>query len=421
MAATVTNQNALLKKTYKNPKKLITPFYQGSPAFGMVPKVPVSGLDLNYPVKFAHNNSGGLTFNKSYNKSKTNASQFVQFSLKYDKYFSAFAVDDYHMESARNMEGGFVKPLVNELEDSKQVMFEKRWADFWRDGWGELSRIPSEGIDTVNKTITFSLSSEMKRVQVGMKLVVKATAGGAVKGDAMTVTKKNGRTRKVTVDALSAGIAENDYIFQEDDHIVSSTPPYMIGMAGICPTATDFAAEVTRFGVDRSSHRERLAGVYLGKKATDKSYESFLLEALTNLDTEGSQIDFLYLSTSDFNKFVDELGSKTEYNKGTMRVRVAPGAVVGYKYLEIHGEGSTGSVKLFADSWCPVGKFWGWKHGNITMGYLGDQGVIKLWNTDGRIIREIEGENQVGGAFKSYLTMKVEKPIHTCMGEFAQA
>lgn len=329
-----------LKELY--PKGLSEILYKKCPLWGWLPKKKDffgSQWDL---APFIGGTMGSNSFDVALGN-KTNVTT-KKFAITRAKTFAVASVDAETMAATANDRGAFAKALQTQTRGALYTVTRAMAHQIYGNGGGARGR-GDAAFAIGGTTITLADARDAVHFEIGLVLQSASTDGtsGAVNAGEVTVTAVDTDAGDIEVDAVLnvaiPAIANNDYFFRKGDFGNSIT-----GLLGWLPTTTPTAGD-SHFGVDRSVHPTRLAGVRYN--AGGKLIEEAVFLATSKQATMGGGEGecALFMNNEKYTELLNSMHSKTYIDIKTE----VPG--IGYKALQFAG--SNGTIPVISDPNCP--------------------------------------------------------------------
>lgn len=303
--------NAMLKTYYKK-NGLQNTLLRADPFLKQIKFERVEGKQQNFAALF----STGGACSANFLVSKRNAAETAQakeFQVTPGQLFSSCTFTPKEVLASKTLGGAYVKVAGTKMFASG-VSFRNTLAlALYGTGHGEIFvttkqitlaqgdkneiELPNYAIAPldINSTVEFKSSksatanlAEVKVVKIGKgKITVSADAAATIPSG--------------SVICLS-GCTDSD-----------GNPLLPVGLAGWLPT-DNISTNDSFFGVNRSVARERLAGVYVAGKSSEKKYE-VIENAILALRRMGSLCDKIVMNDEDFLALSREIEAKTTFQK----------------------------------------------------------------------------------------------------------
>lgn len=346
----LTAMDAVLKQHYHSDaiKNLV---YKKNPFLAMIPKMTsFGGKNLPLPLRYSDPQNRSATFDHARRAaaggpSVRGASAFEDFILTRVKNYGTAELDRETVLAAKSDIDTFVRQAANEIDGLLRSLSNDLAFDLFRDGTGLKGVISGTPSTTV---ITLATASDARNFEKGMRLVVSATAGGALRSATATClvegVDRQGGT--ITVDvadpATTLSWASGDFVYVYGDAPAGSANKKISGLSAWLPSAAPSATAF--FGVNRTQDATRLGGVRYDGAA--ETIEEALIGAHMELAIEGGDPDVVFMNHSNTAELIKQLGSKKEYAE----VSVAGVGFTGIKVMTTEGE-----LLVMSDRNCPVG------------------------------------------------------------------
>lgn len=338
---TVAKADYIVKTVYMNPVKL-NMAQRGRPCFNRMKKVPkLYGKQTEVPIKWANTQGISNTFaNAQANVSEhtgsrwriTRKNKFGYYTLNYDVILAT-----------KNDEGAFVKEVRFAMDSLIDEMGKCFSIDLLGNGSGTLGQVGS----VAGTDITLKTKDHAFRYAKNMVLVFwSAESGGSQRTTPSTskVTKVNKNTGVVTVDAISAGVTGDDWIFRDGDRGLAAN-----GFGAWIPTSDPSATLFNN--VDRTEDITALSGFRLAGTAVD--IDEGLMELCAMIRREmgpGTPDDYsIYCSPMNFVNLSIKLGQQAVRDPGG-------NGIWGYQYLSMATP--LGTIKIVEDPTFPSDKIY---------------------------------------------------------------
>ncbi len=317
--------------------------YKDNPFLAMVPKMEdFGGKNLPIPIIYGNPQRRSATFATA--QANTSSSLLKDFTLTRAHDYSFAAIDNETLEASKGNANAFMEAATTEIDGAIHSATRSLAVALYGNGSGSIGQANA----TVSGTsLQLKNAEDVTNFEVGMELVFStADGGGSVKAGSVTVTNINRDSGLLTVDALTAiasgaGIAANDYIFQEGDYDLK-----IKGLSAWVPAAAPSATPF--FGVDRSVDATRLGGIRYDGSALP--IEEALISAASRAAREGARPDTCFMNYSQFANLEKALGSKVQY------VDLKVNADIGFRGMQINGP--RGLIKIVPDQNCQSSVAW---------------------------------------------------------------
>lgn len=344
-AANPTNVPLILKDLWLD--EVEDYLYEDRPFFAMIKKdTSWSGDKLKVTAKYTNGTSTSSRFGSA--KKNKRVAKYAQMEVETADLFSLWSVDNKLITLSRDQKGSLVRYL-DEATTAAMESFRRRTAwQLWGNGGGAAAKI----LTISGATAALVNPHSIRNFDIG-DVCEFATddgrAGAGVLDQVRTVTSIDEDDGILTFDAALTsitGLANGDYIFQEDDygsddHVIKGVPAY------VCLQTPGTGSEpVSIWGMDRSVFTTRLGGHRMTPSANLIVVEA-VKEALTKAFRRSIDTTHIWCSPEIFNEVemsIDSSVRRTEQKIGK----------VGFEGLAFTSQ--TGkTVSLYADADIPLG------------------------------------------------------------------
>lgn len=336
----------------------------------------------NYPLPVTYGQGQGRSATFSDAQGNATATKYESYDLTPTANYQVIRMNGRLLRSIVNDKQSFVQGVKEYMDEGLNNLSNNIESDLFRDGTGVIGQI-SSGYTTTS--ITLADPGQAVNFEVGMSLDFSATTTGSLSNSAaLTVSAVNLDTGIVTLSAApsSVSVGASDYIFAEGDGQEGGTSKKkLVGLAGWLPTTAPTSGD-SFFGVDRSSHVTRLAGVRFD--GSGMAIREAIKQGLYRHAQTGKGVPKVALmSPLTFGALDEELGSQVQRNQGGQ-------AVDGFSGLSIIG--AKGPVKCMAAPYCPDGLVYVLDPATWCLYYNGEAPVFII-KDDGLRIRAIYNED----------------------------
>ena len=358
----LTALDSALKQFYRDArvKDLV---YKKNPFLAMVPKRnDFVGKNLPVPLRYGDPQNRSALFGyaqRSTGPSTTDASKFEDFLITRAKNYGFAFLDAETVEAAQSNMGSFVREATNEINGTLNNITRDLALDIFRDGTGVRGVISAFAAHSGGETrITLTSSYDARNFEVGQYLWAATSSTAAVKSASTFVPKvtridTQGGYIWVDADVDNTGVytggtdwAAADSLFVAGDAPNGASTRYKIrGLSAWLPSAAPTSGD-SFYGVDRSVHPSRLAGVrYNGSADT---IEEALLSAHVDVSQEGGSPDLAIMNPFHVKQLLKEIGTSVQRGQ-----RDAYDAKVGFTTVKVLT--TEGEIDVVSDHNCPVG------------------------------------------------------------------
>ena len=384
---------AMLKVYYKK-EGVQNLLFRNSPLLKKINKERVEGKEQRFAAMYSRGGAAGGDFTAAKNQAATVA-QSAEFCVTPGQLFSVYSMNAKEVAASRTNAGAYMRVGGAKMFAASESFRKTLAAALYGSGYGELCAAPSgwtfsTGVDA---TITLPEDAIMK-IDVGSKLVVKATKVTAETSATNTLTVKAINGTSVTVTPAGDGDPSEGYIVCLAGSMSGNSPLLPVGLDGWLPVykkrdTTYFPGFIDDlfFGVDRSVNPDRLAGAFYdatsaATSATQKKSYA-VTQLIKKLRRQGSLCDMIVMNDTDFLDFAQEIETSNTYFTQTS-TKAKKEATIGFS--DISAAFSTNYVEnIIDDPYCVKGRF-----------YVLSSDAVEFWsytNVDKALNDGIEGNN----------------------------
>ena len=385
MSADLTSLANAIKECY--PKaRFLNPIYKDAPFLARVPKEEkFFGNKVVVPVRYGISQGVSATFANAKTLSLATSSLIERFELVRKKKYGFAVIDHETIKATSADEGAFVRALTEEI-DSMLLALKRRLAwDLYRNGHGRVGTVGSLS----GSTITLANTEDVVGWEKGMVIQASTSEDTGIlhnSGATLTVSAVNRATGVITfsagVTATISAVTTSDSLFAYGDRNNAASPSqYCIaGLKSWIPQSAPATTD-SFLNVNRSSDPTRLAGQRVDGSSVP--IEEALIDGAVQVGREAGALTDYFVSFNNWAKLEKALGARARYTEES----ISGTAGVGFKALEVSGPG--GTIKVFADAYCPADTAFGldldsWKL--RTMGpmisVLEEDGLMMLRQSD---------------------------------------
>ena len=383
---------AMLKVYYKK-EGIENLLFRNSPLLKKIKKERVEGKEQRFAAMYSRGGAAGGDFTAAKNQAATVA-QTAEFCVTPGQLFSVYSMNAKEVAASKSNAGAYMRVGGAKMFAASESFRKTLAAALYGTGYGEICAVPTGGWTLTSGTdFTATLPEDaIMKIDVGSKLVVKATISTAETSakNTLTVKKING-TSVVVTPASTANAAAGDIVCLAGS-MSGSSPLLPVGLGAWLPVIkkrkssesgwTDYIA-TSFFGVDRSVNAERLAGAFYDATGASETKSSALTNLIKQLRRQGSLCDMIVMNDTDFLDFANEIQSTNTYFTATS-TKEAKKASVGFS--EISAAFSTNYIEnCIDDPYCPKGRF-----------YVLSSDAVEFWgytNAEKVINDGVEGNN----------------------------
>lgn len=258
------------------------------------------------------------------------------------KDYSIASIDNETLEASKGNANAFMEAATTEIDGAMQSITRSLAIALYGSGSGSIGQCNASVSST---SLQLKNPNDVTNFEVGMELVFStADGGGSLKSGSVTVNGIDRDTGELTVDALTAidsgaGVAANDFIFQEGDY-----DEKISGLRAWVPNSAPSSSPF--FSVDRTADVTRLGGIRFD--GSSMPIEEALISAASRAAREGAKPSHCFMNYVDFANLEKALGSKVQY------VDLKVKADIGFRGILVNGP--RGPINVVPDQNCPSGR-----------------------------------------------------------------
>lgn len=354
---TLDTMESALKILFK-PGRVKDLTYKKRPLLGVLPKRnDFFGKSMQVPLRYGDPQNRSAQFGYGQRRvladTTTDSSDFEDFMVTRAKNYGFAYLDGETVEAAGADIGTFVRQAANEIEGTLNGIANDLARDLYRGGTGLKGRIGSIAVVGGNSVITLLDATTVRMFEIGERLWAATTETGAVRSATADVppiraVDVSSGTITVTGDvtAFASAWAANDYLFAAGDAPNGASLRRKVRgldawLPAVAPTGGD-----NFFGVDRSVHPTRLAGIrYDG---TGETVAEALLSCHMEVAQEGGDPNVYVMNHYHAKQLLKEMEGTVERSE-----MASPDAKIGFKTFKVMT--TEGDVDVLVDRNCPVG------------------------------------------------------------------
>lgn len=360
MSYTATDHDAVLKDWYTDERIQDLSAYH-NPFFGMVKKEMQGGRKYVQPIDIQLPGGGSA----SYAKSRTNQTKSLweAFELTRVTQYQLATVGNHVIRATQNDRAAFL-PAFKEFDRAFRACGDKIARQMFRTTGGSIGRI-STSTTLAGADIVLTDPADAFNFYVGQLLTSDTVDGGGTEtdsGDTLAVTAVDVENGIITVaeniDTVS-GIAHGDYLFTDGDYGAC-----MAGLASWLPV--DRSVLSTPFyGVTRSTHEDKLGGIYLDASAMQ--IDEAIIKLVAKVHKHGGMVDRVLGNPETLSDLQLLWNGKRQMTD--VEARVSP--VVGYPGFKVNVPGG-GAVEFYSDRNCPSNRLYALQMDTWTLYHAGE-------------------------------------------------
>jgi hypothetical protein len=344
VASTATIQNIL--KTLYTQTSIPELAFAKSELLGLMKKrTDFEGLNLQISNRFSGTGGGSADFATA--QANISGAKYGKFLLTHKTDYSLLRITTLAARQSKSDKGALVRAIKEEGDAAFYTIGRSMSRTVWGNGGGARGVIGA----VAGAVITLSNAEDIVNFEVGMSVSTSVgdgtDANPELAANAQVITAIDEDAGTITAAAnWHADFAVNNYLFREGDHGNMAT-----GVDGWIPATAPTAGD-NFFGMDRSVHPTRQAGIRYTALAADTPAEA-LIKATGRAKRSNARPDHCFVHPTVFTALVNDLGAKVQYERlqGTgMDGKPAP---FGFKALVLHSAAG-GELKVLSDADCPL-------------------------------------------------------------------
>ena len=383
---------AMLKVYYKK-EGIQNLLFRNSPLLKKMNKERVEGKEQRFAAMYSRGGAAGGDFTAAKTQAATVA-QTAEFVVTPGQLFSVYTMNAKEIAASRSNAGAYMRVGGAKMFAASESFRKTLAAALYGSGYGEICAVPGAWTLTASTDATVTLPEDaVMKIDVGSKLVVKATASTAETSAKNTLTVKAINGTSVTVTPASTANAAAGDIVCLAGSMSGNSPLLPVGLDGWLPvkakrtgdTWTSFIDDLF-FGVDRSVNPDRLAGAFVdatGATGDAQKKSHTVTTLIKKLRRQGSLCDMIVMNDDDFLEFAREIETSNTYFTQTS-TKEKKNATIGFS--DISAAFSTNYVEnIIDDPYCVKGRF-----------YVLSSDAVEFWgytNVDKALNDGVEGNN----------------------------
>lgn len=309
----VTSEAGILAmlKTYYAKDGLQNLLYRNDPLLKSLKTQRIEGKQANFSALYSRGGAVSANFLTAKALATQNA-QAKEFQVTPGQLFSCCVFNNKELLASKTLRGAYINVASAKFFASSESFRKTMAVALYGTGHGELFTTSASITLTADdqNNITFPQYAIMG-IDIGSKLEVKATAA-ATSTATLIVNSINGTTVNCTSNtAVTAASGSVVCIAGCTDSNGNGLLP--VGLAGWLPSGT-VATTDSFFGVNRSTARDRLAGVVTTATSGEAKYKT-IERAILALRRQGSLCDKIVMNDEDYLALSQEIDAKTYFTK----------------------------------------------------------------------------------------------------------
>lgn len=285
-------------------------------------KYDAGGYQWRLPVATSTNVRVGANFAAAQSTNSNAKNQ--AFLVTYSQIYAVASWSGPVLQQSMGDKNAFESVLTQEMDLAIAALNNKIATQVYRSGTGSITQLnPAANVSASNSggtqyPLQLLNSYDVLMFEVGDLIVFSAADGSALRTGAVTVTGidlSNGNLlASTTWSTAVTGLAVTDFVYRcAGDASNGSTAQVMAGFLAWCPpSATSITSGDSFFGVNRSTYKSKLAGLYYDNTALQDSIAEALVNACSLLQAAGARdkFDTIILHPQEMKKLVNDTSSK---------------------------------------------------------------------------------------------------------------
>ena len=300
-------------KTYYAKEGLQNLLYRNDPLLKEIKKERVEGKQANFSALYSR--GGAVSANFLTAKSlATQSAQAKEFQVTPGQMFSCCVFNNKELLASKSLRGAYINVASAKFFANAESFRKTMAVALYGTGHGELFTTSASITLTADdqNNITFPQYAIMG-IDIGSQLEVKATTAATSVTATLTVNSINGTTVNCTSDtAATAASGSVVCIAGCTDSNGNGLLP--VGLAGWIPSGSVSSSD-SFFGVNRSTARDRLAGVVTTPATSGEAKYKTIERAIMALRRQGSLCDKIVMNDEDYLALAQEIDAKTYFTK----------------------------------------------------------------------------------------------------------
>ena len=302
---------AMLKVYYKK-EGIQNLLFRNSPLLKKMNKERVEGKEQRFAAMYSRGGAAGGDFTAAKTQAATVA-QTAEFCVTPGQLFSVYTMNAKEVAASRSNAGAYMRVGGAKMFAASESFRKTLAAALYGSGYGEICAVPTGGWSftaSTDATITLPEDAVMK-IDVGSKLVIKATVSTAETSATNTLVVKAINGTSVTVTPTGSGDPSAGEIVCLAGSMSGNSPLLPVGLDGWLPVykkrdTTYFPGFIDDlfFGVDRSVNPDRLAGAFYdatgAASAATQAKSYAVTQLIKKLRRQGSLCDMSDINDDDF-------------------------------------------------------------------------------------------------------------------------
>lgn len=370
--------NYMLKELYSD-RKVFELTYKKHPLLAMLTKFEKFGGKYR-PIPVVWNRPSGRS--QDFTKSRTNRqpTEGIEFMLTRKRDYANILMDNEAIEAAADDPMSFLRAKTLEINGMLEKLSRSLAISLYGDGSGVRATV-SSGQNVALTVVTLEDPNDIVFFDVNDKINLVNPATNTLRdgGAGLTIDEIDEDAGTFTLDAALntiAGAAASDLICIDGDFgaMVSGLQAWLPGSA---------VTNVPFYGVDRTVHKRKLAGVSIN--GVNGTYEEVLKDLISRMNRVEAEVDVVLVNDAVFTAL-----DKSQEVK-VMRTDPGKSAVANIGISGLWVNSKRGPVEVIPDVLCPADKMFALQKNTWELASLGR--APRIFDTDGlTMLRAVDSD-----------------------------
>lgn len=367
--------NYMLKELYSD-RKVFELTYKKHPLLAMLTKFEKFGGKYR-PIPVVWNRPSGRSQDFTKSRANRQPTEGVEFMLTRKRDYANILMDNEAIEAAVDDPMSFLRAKTLEINGMLEKLSRSLAISLYGDGSGIRAQV-STGQNVALTVVTLEDPNDIVFFDVNDTINLVSAAGALRVGDA-TIDEIDEDAGSFTLDAALntiAGATAGDSICIDGDFgaMVSGLQAWLPGSA---------VTNVPFYGIDRTVHKRKLAGVSLN--GVDGSYEEVLKDLISRMNRVEAEVDVVLVNDAVFTAIDKSQESKV------MRTDPGKSAVANIGISGLWVNSKRGPVEVIPDVLCPADKMFALQKNTWELASLGR--APRIFDTDGlTMLRAVDSD-----------------------------
>jgi len=340
----LTAMSAALKEYYHG-QKVTDLTFKKNPTLALLKKDTKAGGEV-IPVPVMYGKSQGRSGDFATAQANQTAPVLAKFMLTRKSDYSLATIDNQTLEATQNDVEAFIKASELHIDAAYHTIVASAASGIFRAGTGTIGQIHADWTDGNDGVFELAEAVQALQFEVGMAITASSGDGsGTVRAGVGYVLAVNVASGSITVSTTRGGAAGEptawaalDYLQVQGDYNAKIS-----GFGAWLPIVRTGLA-TSFYGVNRSLHERRLAGVYHDGSA--QSIEEAAIDLSNYTAENGGSGSKLITNYRSYGALKKALGSKVQY------VDLETEVGIGFRGIRISGD--DGEIDVIPDRNCPA-------------------------------------------------------------------